>query len=124
MLGNSDLASVVEHLRITDPNRKIEVVIREGLSADADEGLLSIAFENLLANAWKFRSGLVRRAPPHHGSESENRGRDPRRFIRGRGRGPALDRFREPPRECLEIPIWPRASSTSASRIRIGKSRS
>lgn len=36
------------------PERQIEWNIPDGLEAYADEGLLRIAMENLLQNAWKF----------------------------------------------------------------------
>jgi two-component system, NtrC family, sensor kinase len=41
-------------------DRQVELVIAEALRAEADEGLLTIVFQNLLGNAWKFtgkRSG-------------------------------------------------------------------
>jgi signal transduction histidine kinase len=51
----SDLAGrVVENLRTTDPDRRVEVLIREGMKVDADPRLLQTAIENLLGNAWKF----------------------------------------------------------------------
>jgi len=48
--------SVLNHLRLTDPARPVEVVIASGLQAKGDERLLQIAMENLLGNAWKFTS--------------------------------------------------------------------
>ena len=52
--------SVAEELRKTRPDRKIEFVIQEGLTATGDEHLLLLVLENLLGNAWKYtlkRSG-------------------------------------------------------------------
>jgi two-component system, sensor histidine kinase and response regulator len=53
-----DLSALVElivsDLRSIDPTRKIEFVVEPGLKADGDPGLLRIALENLLRNAWKF----------------------------------------------------------------------
>ncbi len=37
-----------------DPARKIRINIQTGITAVGDEGLLRIAFENLLGNAWKY----------------------------------------------------------------------
>ncbi|MGE6757292.1 PAS domain S-box protein [Corallococcus interemptor] len=47
-------ASVADELRARDPTRAVEVSIRPGLRARADNRLLRVAFENLLGNAWKF----------------------------------------------------------------------
>ena len=49
-------ASLVEDLRTADPDRNVEVIITDGLSADGDAGLLRGLLENLLGNAWKFSS--------------------------------------------------------------------
>lgn len=37
-----------------DPQRKVDIRIADGLSARADPGLLAIAVDNLLSNAWKY----------------------------------------------------------------------
>lgn len=37
-----------------EPSRKVELVIAEGMTVAADAGLMSVALENLLSNAWKF----------------------------------------------------------------------
>lgn len=37
-----------------EPTRKVEVVIADGMTVAADQGLMSAALENLLSNAWKF----------------------------------------------------------------------
>jgi signal transduction histidine kinase len=53
-----DLSALVElimnDIRSVDPARNVEVVIESGLSTEGDPGLLRIALENLLRNAWKF----------------------------------------------------------------------
>lgn len=41
-------------LQATQPERPVEIVISDGLQATGDEGLIQIALENLLGNAWKF----------------------------------------------------------------------
>ncbi len=45
---------VIENLRESDPQRRIEVTIENDLHAHADRGLLRLMLENLLGNAWKF----------------------------------------------------------------------
>jgi signal transduction histidine kinase len=49
--------SVVGELQAAQPKRHIEVRIVDGLEASADPGLVRVALENLLSNAWKFTSG-------------------------------------------------------------------
>jgi signal transduction histidine kinase len=48
--------SVVGRLQQADPGRSAEVRIAEGVLVVGDPGLLLIAMENLLDNAWKFTS--------------------------------------------------------------------
>jgi len=51
----SELAGMVlADLQNRDPQRNVEVNIAPGLVGRGDEGLLRIALENLLGNAWKF----------------------------------------------------------------------
>ncbi len=51
----SKLASeITDQLQETEPDRRVEVIIEEGLTARGDQKLLAIALENLLNNAWKF----------------------------------------------------------------------
>jgi K+-sensing histidine kinase KdpD len=51
----SELArTVIDRLRYAEPHRKVDVVVEEGLEAEADRQLLEIALTNLLSNAWKF----------------------------------------------------------------------
>ena len=53
----SELASgIAEDLRGTDPGRDVDFVIESGVTARGDVGLLKVALENLLGNAWKFTS--------------------------------------------------------------------
>lgn len=47
---------IVSDLRESDPSRRVEVRIAEGLSTDGDESLITILLTNLLGNAWKFTS--------------------------------------------------------------------
>lgn len=43
-------------LKSNEPEREVEFVIPDGLTATGDPGLLRVALENLLGNAWKFTS--------------------------------------------------------------------
>jgi light-regulated signal transduction histidine kinase (bacteriophytochrome) len=59
-LGSVDLSRIVhmmtDGLKKSEPERAIEVVIEDGLLAQGDDQLLSVALGNLLDNAWKFTS--------------------------------------------------------------------
>jgi two-component system NtrC family sensor kinase len=46
--------SVAARLAQSTADRQVELVVPDGLLADGDDGLLRIAFENLIGNAWKF----------------------------------------------------------------------
>jgi signal transduction histidine kinase len=48
--------SVAAELQKTQPERRAEFRIEEGLEAFVDSHLIRIAFDNLLGNAWKFTS--------------------------------------------------------------------
>ena len=48
--------SIGAELENSQPQRRIEFHIQEGLEAHADSNLMRIALENLLGNAWKFTS--------------------------------------------------------------------
>jgi signal transduction histidine kinase len=45
---------VVDQVKLRSPGRVVVVQIEEGMEAWADEGLLAMALENLVSNAWKF----------------------------------------------------------------------
>jgi PAS domain S-box-containing protein len=54
----SDLArSITAELRRAAPDRNVEFVIPDGLTAPADPVLTEMVLQNLLDNAWKFTSG-------------------------------------------------------------------
>jgi PAS domain S-box-containing protein len=48
--------SVAEELQQREPGRQVTFCIAAGLKATGDAGLLQVALENLLGNAWKFTS--------------------------------------------------------------------
>lgn len=47
---------ILAMLRAREPGRKAEISVAPGLKAFADDGLMRIALENLLSNAWKYTS--------------------------------------------------------------------
>ncbi|MBU0468882.1 MAG: PAS domain S-box protein [Candidatus Omnitrophica bacterium] len=46
--------TIFDELKSTNSDRDVEIIIEEGLVINADMGLLQIAIENLIDNAWKF----------------------------------------------------------------------
>ncbi|MCC7362333.1 MAG: GAF domain-containing protein [Anaerolineales bacterium] len=48
--------SVVDELRLAQPERAVSVTVQPGLTATGDSRLLRVALVNLLNNAWKFTS--------------------------------------------------------------------
>ena len=53
---SSTARSVAARLARAAPDRQVELVVADGLIADCDDRLLTVAFENLIGNAWKFTS--------------------------------------------------------------------
>jgi signal transduction histidine kinase len=49
-------SSIMEDLQARQPERKTTVNIEAGLQTNGDAGLLRVALENLLGNAWKYSS--------------------------------------------------------------------
>ena len=58
--GQIDLSEIArgvsEELQKKDPDRHVKWCIEEQLLVEADSGLMRVAFDNLLGNAWKFTS--------------------------------------------------------------------
>jgi signal transduction histidine kinase len=50
------VGSIAGELRRGEPDREVTFVIAEGLVAEGDSHLLSVAIDNLLRNAWKYTS--------------------------------------------------------------------
>lgn len=48
--------ALIDELRDNEPGRNVEVQIEPGLETRGDPGLLQVALQNLLSNAWKFTS--------------------------------------------------------------------
>ncbi len=85
----SELArSIASDLQKNNPKRCVELQIEEGLRTLADSGLVRIALENLLNNAWKFTSKrevahIEFGVTPRHGVPSVFRARRWRWFRSG-----------------------------------------
>jgi two-component system NtrC family sensor kinase len=50
---------VAAELQNATPARRVQVLIPDGMVADADQRLLRVVLENLLGNAWKFTTTVV-----------------------------------------------------------------
>ena len=75
---------VAEQLSNANPNRRVELVVADGVFAAADARLLRVALENLLGNAWKFTS---KRATARIEFGVEEHQAAPVYFIRDNGAG-------------------------------------
>ncbi|MFZ5477453.1 MAG: sensor histidine kinase [Myxococcota bacterium] len=51
---------IAGELRAGSPGREVDLVVAEGLEADADPGLVTVLLRHLLDNAWKFTAGRQR----------------------------------------------------------------
>jgi signal transduction histidine kinase len=83
-----DLSAIVheiaEELQAAEPERRVEWIIEPGRQAEADAGLLRIALQNLLDNAWKY-SSKCEISRIEFGSREWNGG--PAFFVRDNGAG-------------------------------------
>lgn len=78
-------SSMVEKLQAEANAREVEWVIAPGIIADGDSGLLQVALENLLSNAWKYTSRTPR-ARIEFGAEPQPDGTSVF-FVRDNGAG-------------------------------------
>jgi light-regulated signal transduction histidine kinase (bacteriophytochrome) len=74
---------VAAELARRQPSRQVRVDVEESLTAEADPQLLTIVFENLMSNAWKFTS---KRADAHVEVGRTN-GPEPAFYVRDNGAG-------------------------------------
>jgi DNA-binding response OmpR family regulator len=85
--GNVDVSaiarSVVARLAQAAPARQVEIVIADGLATFGDGGLITIALENLIGNAWKFTRGSAQARIEVGVTEEE----PPHFFVRDNGAG-------------------------------------
>jgi light-regulated signal transduction histidine kinase (bacteriophytochrome) len=57
MVDVSNMAhSIFTSLRNAEPERNVQITIRPDMRVLADDGLMCVAMENLLGNAWKYTS--------------------------------------------------------------------
>jgi DNA-binding response OmpR family regulator len=76
--------TVIERLRKRDPQRQVAVTIAQGLAAEGDARLMTVALENLLGNAWKF-TGKTASARIEVGMTEQDG--NPCYFVRDNGAG-------------------------------------
>jgi signal transduction histidine kinase len=63
----SELSRItVSKLKLTNPERKVEVIVEKDLSLTGDKGLMEVVLENLIGNAWKY-TGKTSNAQIHIG---------------------------------------------------------
>jgi PAS domain S-box-containing protein len=51
---SAEVTAVCDRLRARDPDRRVRVIVQDGVHATADRTLIRTALEKLLENAWKF----------------------------------------------------------------------
>jgi light-regulated signal transduction histidine kinase (bacteriophytochrome) len=76
--------AVAARLKSTQPERRVEFIIADGLADEGDARLLAIALENLIGNAWKY-SGKREAARIEVGATGSNGRRA--YFVRDNGAG-------------------------------------
>jgi len=75
---------IAAELRTAEPGRQVQFEIAPGMAVHADQGLLRIALDNLLRNAWKFTS---RKPEARIEIGQEETGEGLRYFVRDNGAG-------------------------------------
>ncbi|MEV4641003.1 response regulator [Actinoplanes sp. NPDC049548] len=75
---------VIREVQAREPDREIEFVVDEAMTADADEGLVRVILENLINNAAKFTRKIEK---PKIEVGWSGPGEDPRYHIRDNGAG-------------------------------------
>ncbi len=75
---------IIDELRMTEPDRKVEVQIAESIIATGDPKLLRVVLENLISNAWKY---TAKKAVAFIALGSLSSGKNPVYFVRDNGVG-------------------------------------
>jgi light-regulated signal transduction histidine kinase (bacteriophytochrome) len=75
---------VSEELKKQDPDRQVKWCIEDQLLVEADSGLMRVAFDNLLGNAWKFTAKV---SAPRIEVGTEQQEGVPVFFVRDNGAG-------------------------------------
>jgi PAS domain S-box-containing protein len=85
---HADLSAIAHEiagrLRATEPDRKVEVAVEDGLCAHVDVRLARALFDNLLGNAWKFTSKVPTARIEVGSARTDGR---PAFFVRDNGAG-------------------------------------
>jgi signal transduction histidine kinase len=76
--------AIATELQRSQPERRVEFVIAGGMAANGDKGLLKVALENLLGNAWKFTG---KRSQAHIKFDMTEREGNRVYFVRDNGSG-------------------------------------
>jgi light-regulated signal transduction histidine kinase (bacteriophytochrome) len=76
--------AAITRLQRSQPDRRVEIVIQEGLEGEGDRRLLTVALDNLFGNAWKF-TGKRDEARIEFGATSNDG--TPVYFVRDNGAG-------------------------------------
>lgn len=76
--------SILDGLAKANPNRQVETIVQSRCNANADSGLMQVALQNLLRNAWKF-TGRCDQARIEFGCTRQ--GNDTVYFVRDNGAG-------------------------------------
>jgi ligand-binding sensor domain-containing protein/signal transduction histidine kinase len=75
---------ITNDLRNSNPDRNVEFVIQDEITADADERLIQSVLENLIGNAWKYTS---KRPSAHIEFGMQQQNGKPVFFVRDNGAG-------------------------------------
>ena len=85
LVNLSELANTVfNNLKEQQPERQVEIVVKDNITAEGDRKLLKIVLENLLGNAWKY-SNKRQEAVIEFGEIAENS--KPVFYIKDNGAG-------------------------------------
>jgi two-component system NtrC family sensor kinase len=76
--------TVATELQRVNPDRRVQVLIPDGVVADADDRLLQVVLENLLGNAWKFTTAVAEAVIEFGGLQQSG---VPTYFVRDNGAG-------------------------------------